>query len=100
MARVAMPLFLVVPRLAGLSLGLCVDCGYTPIKEIAMKKTFAFYLFQSGFQVFRKRLEQELLVERGVTLNDYADDDELYRMYQHGEPTSFVVARLCGPREE
>lgn len=65
-----------------------------------MKQTFAFYLLQSGFQVFRKRLEQELMVERGVTLNDCSDDDELFRLYQRGEPTSFVVARLCGSEKE
>ena len=27
---------------------------------------FAFYLLQNGFQVFRRRLEQELMADRGI----------------------------------
>jgi hypothetical protein len=65
-----------------------------------MRKSFAFYLLQSGFQVFRRRLEQELMVVRGVALNDCSDDEELFRLYQKGEPTSFVIARLCGSDQD
>ncbi|NLB64728.1 MAG: hypothetical protein GX801_11615 [Fibrobacter sp.] len=56
---------------------------------------FAFYLLQNGFQVFRRRLEQELMADRGINLSDCADDETLYRLYQRGEPTSFVMARIC-----
>lgn len=65
-----------------------------------MRKSFGFYLLQSGFQVFRRRLEQELMVARGVSLSDCSDDEEIFQMYQQGEPTSFVIARLCGAEQE
>jgi len=65
-----------------------------------MKTSFAFYLLQSGFQVFRRRLEEELIVARGLTLGECADDESLFRFYQRGEPTSYVIERLCGSSED
>lgn len=65
-----------------------------------MRTSFGFYLLQSGFQVFRRRLEQELMATRGIALGDCSDDDELFRLYQRGEPTSFVMERLCGCEQE
>jgi|GEM_PF-6141654 len=65
-----------------------------------LKSSFGFYLLQNGFQVFRRRLEEELLVARGLMLSDVADDEVLYRLYQHGEPASFVIAGICGKEEE
>jgi hypothetical protein len=56
---------------------------------------FAFYMLQNGFQVFRRRLEEELWADRGLDLNDCADDETLYQLYQRGEPTTFVLARIC-----
>ena len=65
-----------------------------------MKTSFAFYLLQNGFQVFRRRLEEELIVARGLTLGECADDESLFRFYQRGEPTSYVIERLCGSSED
>ena len=65
-----------------------------------MKKNFAFYLLSTGYQVFRRRLEQELIVARGLSLAECSDDESLFRMYQHGEPTSYVIDRLCGSQEQ
>jgi len=64
-----------------------------------MRKSFAFYLLSNGFQVFRRRLEQELMVAKGVSLSECADDESLFRMYQQGEPTSYVMASICGINE-
>jgi hypothetical protein len=65
-----------------------------------MKKNLAFYLLQNGFQVFRRRLEQELMVCRGVSLAECSDDESLFHLYQNGEPTSYVIDRLCGAASE
>jgi len=65
-------------------------------KSAKAPRSFAFYLLQTGFQVFRRRLEEELMVARGVTLAECSDDESLFRLYQRGEPTSFVMDRICG----
>lgn len=65
-------------------------------KSAKAPRSFAFYLLQTGFQVFRRRLEQELMVARGVELAECSDDESLYRLYQRGEPTTFVMDRICG----
>ncbi len=64
----------------------------------AFKKTssVAFYHIHSGFQAFKKRLAQELIVSKGVNLDDYADDDNLFPYYRQGESISYVMASLCG----
>jgi len=61
-----------------------------------MRKSFAFYLLSNGFQVFRRRLEEELMVARGITLSECVDDESLFRMYQKGEPCSYVMESICG----
>ncbi|HSQ42585.1 MAG TPA: hypothetical protein VLM37_09920 [Fibrobacteraceae bacterium] len=60
-----------------------------------MRKSLPFYLLSSSFQVFRRRLEQELMATRGISLDDCTDNESLYRMYQHGEPDNFILASLC-----
>jgi hypothetical protein len=49
----------------------------------------------SGFQVFKRRLMEELGV-RGLHLDDCAEDDHLFSLYRQSEPTQFIVEQLCG----
>ncbi len=56
----------------------------------------ALYILHSGFQAFKLRLREELFVCRGINLDNYADDEYLFRYYQRGEPVSYVIERLCG----
>lgn len=67
----------------------------------ALKKTssVAFYHIHSGYQAFKKRLAQELIVSRGVYLEDFADDENLFPYYRQGESMSYVVASLCGAND-
>lgn len=49
----------------------------------------------SGFQVFKRRLMEELGV-RGVQLDDCAEEDQLFSLYRQSEPTQYIVEQLCG----
>lgn len=68
----------------------------------AFRKTpsVAFYHIHSGFQAFKRRLAQELIVSKGVNLDDFADDENLYPYYRQGESISYVMASLCGASED
>ena len=68
--------------------------------SLRLHSSFAFYLLQSGFQVFKKRLRQELVSRRGRELEEFADDENLYPLYQRGESMEFVMERLCGNKPE
>lgn len=76
-------------------LGISIE---TEVNMKAFKKTssVAFYNIHSGFQAFKKRLAQELIVSKGVNLDDFADDDNLFPYYRQGESISYVMASLCG----
>lgn len=58
--------------------------------------SFAYYLLHTGFQVFKKRLREELVSTRGLELDECADDECLYPLYQRGESMNYVMERLCG----
>ena len=62
--------------------------------------SFAFYMLHSGFSVFKRRLREELISSRGLDLDDYADDETLYPLYQRSEPMHYVVEKLCGEKGE
>jgi hypothetical protein len=51
----------------------------------------ALYILHSGFQAFKLRLQKKLFVCRGINLDNYADDEYLFRYYQRGEPVSYVI---------
>lgn len=49
---------------------------------------------ESGFQNFKKRLNEELLVDWGLTLEDCAEDAFLIKFYRQGESPAYVAEYL------
>ena len=49
----------------------------------------------SGFQVFKRRLMEELGTY-GLLLEDCAEDEQLFSLYRESEPTQYVLESLCG----
>jgi len=78
--------------------------AHTPVRQSRrtprLVSSFAFYLLHSGYQVFKKRLRDELASTRGVELDEFADDETIYPLYQRGESMNFVMERLCGEKRE
>lgn len=73
----------------------------TPAKRTPrLSSSFSFYLLRSGFQVFKKRLREELVSRRGIELDEFADDESLYPLYQRGESMEYVMERLCGHKQD
>lgn len=49
---------------------------------------------ESGFQNFKKRLNEELLVDWGLALEDCAEDAFLIKFYRQGESPEYVAEYL------
>ncbi len=64
------------------------------LRSPRLRTSFAFYLLQSGFQVFKKRLREELQCSQGLDLDEFADDDTLYPLYRRGESMNYVIESL------
>lgn len=62
--------------------------------------SFSFYLLQSGFDSFKRRLREELVGLTGEQIEDHAEDEILYKYYQRGEPVSYVLERICGTKSD
>ncbi|MCK9183221.1 MAG: hypothetical protein M0P13_10155 [Fibrobacteraceae bacterium] len=66
------------------------------MKILQKPASLSLYLLSSGFQSFKRRLSQEMMVRRGINLDDYADDESLYTFYKLGEPENYVMDAICG----
>ena len=66
----------------------------------SLSSSFAFYLLHSGFQVFKSRLREEMESRCGVELDEVVDDETLFPLYRQGEPTEYVMERLCGSSDK
>jgi hypothetical protein len=68
-----------------------------PMMKILHKPaSLSLTLLSSGFQTFKRRISQELMLRKGVNLEDYTDDEGLYAFYLRGEPENYVMDALCG----
>ena len=66
------------------------------MKILHKPASLSLQLLSSGYQAFKKRISQELMLRRGVNLDDYADEESLYGFYLRGEPENYVMDALCG----
>lgn len=65
------------------------------MKILHRTASLSLSILSSGFQAFKKRIAQELVL-RNVNLDDVSDDESLYAFYLRGEPESYVTDALCG----
>lgn len=49
----------------------------------------------AGFQLFKKRLREILIVSWDINLDDYSDDEPLLRLYYQGESPDFAAEYLA-----
>ena len=60
-----------------------------------LKKSASYSSTQEGFQVFKKRLRQVLIVSFDLNLYDYYDDEPILRLYHQGESPEFAAEVLA-----
>ena len=66
------------------------------MKILHKPASLSLTLLSSGFQTFKRRISQELMLSNCVNLEDCTDDEELYAFYLRGEPENYVMDALCG----
>ena len=66
------------------------------MKILHKPASLSLTLLSSGFQTFKRRISQELMLRKGVNLEDCTDDEDLYAFYLRGEPENYVMDALCG----
>ncbi|NLO23515.1 MAG: hypothetical protein GX116_04175 [Fibrobacter sp.] len=64
------------------------------MKGLKRTSAFSFYRIHSGFEAFKKRLAQELVVRKGIYLEDFVEDINLYPFYRAGESVDFTIESI------
>jgi hypothetical protein len=70
------------------------------MKPIHKTSAISFYLINSGFQVFKNRVCEELGAISSISLESLIDDASLQSFYRAGESADFVAASIAGPNTE
>ena len=66
------------------------------MKILHKPSSLSLTLLSAGFQTFKRRISQELMLRKGVNLEDCTDDEDLYAFDLRGEPENYVMDALCG----